>query len=109
MAFPCNQFGGQEPCPPSEIKDFAASKGVPVDDPDRGFLMMEKVDVNGENVHPVYAFLKGATPDGADIKWNFGSYFLADPEGRVQRLEGLKNSPLIFADKVKAALAGREL
>lgn len=51
LAFPCNQFGEQEPeaCP--AIKRFAQAKGVE-------FTMMDKVDVNDEDAHPVYDYLK---------------------------------------------------
>mmetsp|Transcript_9058 Transcript_9058/g.20610 ORF Transcript_9058/g.20610 Transcript_9058/m.20610 type:complete len:81 (+) Transcript_9058:340-582(+) len=78
------------------------SKGVR---PDKGFLLMEKVDVNGENTHPVYTYLKSATPDSSDVRWNFFSYWLVDPSGNVQRLEGGKTSPEAFRQPVEAALA----
>jgi len=51
LAFPCNQFGAQEPDTPSKIKSFAKSKGVQ-------FRMMEKVDVNGKDSHMVFKWLK---------------------------------------------------
>eukprot|EP00656_Telonema_subtile_P056184 TRINITY_DN8923_c0_g1_i1.p1 TRINITY_DN8923_c0_g1~~TRINITY_DN8923_c0_g1_i1.p1 ORF type:complete len:119 (-),score=33.10 TRINITY_DN8923_c0_g1_i1:315-671(-) len=75
LGFPCNQFGvplmgGQESKPPAEIREFVTRKfGVE-------FPMMEKIDVKGDNTHPVYQLLKG---DGADPKWNFGAYFLVSP------------------------------
>merc|ERR1711862_132803 len=53
LAFPCNQFGQQEPDAPSKIAQFAASKGVK-------FRMMEKIDVNGKDSHMVYKWLKSA-------------------------------------------------
>jgi len=104
LAFPCNQFGGQEPGTSADIRAFAESKGVPVSDQSRGFLLMEKVDVNGPASHTVYKFLKGATEDSRDIKWNFGSYWLVDAKGSAQRLEGLRTSPASFADKVAKAV-----
>mmetsp|Transcript_71047 Transcript_71047/g.151989 ORF Transcript_71047/g.151989 Transcript_71047/m.151989 type:complete len:107 (+) Transcript_71047:336-656(+) len=105
MAFPCNQFGGQEPGSESEIKAFAEKQGVPCADPAQGFLMMSKVDVNGPETHPVYQFLKGATEDASDVKWNFASYWLVNAEGKVQRLKGMKTLPSSFAEPVAAALA----
>lgn len=106
LAFPCNQFGGQEPGTSQDIRTFAEGKGVPVADASKGFVMMEKVDVNGPGAHPVYQFLKGATPDSSDIKWNFQAYWLVGPSGQVQRLPGMpKTAPSAFAEKVAAALA----
>ena len=103
LAFPCNQFGQQEPGSASEIRRFAISKDVPCDE-DSGFHLMEKVDVNGDGTHPVYRFLKGATPDTSDILWNFGSYWLVDVGGGVRRLQGLKNYPSNFVGDIEEAL-----
>ena len=66
LAFPCNQFGGQEPGTEAEIKEFAASKGAT-------FPLFSKVSVNGAETHPVWEFLKlqPAFRDGGDIRWNF--------------------------------------
>lgn len=76
QAFPCNQFGGQEPKSEPEIKAFAQGKfGAE-------FWMSSKLDVNGDDTHPVYEFLKG--PEGCfpgDITWNFASKFLIDHRG----------------------------
>lgn len=70
IAFPCNQFGGQEPevCP--RIKAFATEKYRVQ------FPMMDKIEVNGENTAPVYAAIKSVIP--GNIKWNFEKvrYFL---------------------------------
>ena len=52
LAFPCNQFGAQEPNECPTIKKFANDKGVT-------FTMMDKIDVNGPRTHPVYKYLKG--------------------------------------------------
>lgn len=65
--------------------------GVPVDNPDQGFIVMDKVDVNGPNTSPVFEFLKGATDDSSDVQWNFGSYWVVGKDGSVQRLEGMGN------------------
>lgn len=72
-AFPCNQFGGQDPGTNEEIRNFAQSKyGV-------SFPIMAKIEVNGENTEPIFSFLKKAS-NGEDIKWNFAK-FLVDKTG----------------------------
>jgi len=79
LGFPCNQFGGQEPGSEGEIKTFCETKfGVT-------FPLFGKVDVNGPDRHPLYAFLTGEAtePDGpGDIRWNFAK-FLIDRQGKV--------------------------
>lgn len=75
LAFPCNQFGGQEPGSAAEIRAFANRYGAK-------FPMFGKVDVNGPNAHPLYTFLKSGTSVLPDIKWNF-SKFLVDKDGQV--------------------------
>lgn len=79
VGIPCNQFGGQEPGSPEEIAEFcSATYGVT-------FPMTEKIEVNGEDRHPLYAELtqvadeKGRT---GDIAWNFEK-FVIDGDGRV--------------------------
>ena len=64
LAFPCNQFGAQEPESDSSILQFAKNKGVE-------FTMMSKIDVNGPNSSLVYKYLKKEAGP-ATIKWNFG-------------------------------------
>lgn len=77
VAFPCNQFGEQEPGTNREIKEFADDMGVQ-------FLMMQKIDVNGANTHRVYKHLKEkAGPE--NIEWNFQTYYIVDPDGREIR------------------------
>jgi len=72
---PCDQFGNQEYSTSKKILDFASSKGAT-------FTLLEKVDVNGKNTHPLFEFLKG---DEGDVRWNF-EYFLLNGEGvLVQR------------------------
>ena len=79
LGVPCNQFAGQEPGTAEEIAEFcSATYGVT-------FPMTEKVEVNGEHRHPLYARLVGA-PDAegytGDIRWNFEK-FLVSPEGDI--------------------------
>mmetsp|Transcript_12172 Transcript_12172/g.31178 ORF Transcript_12172/g.31178 Transcript_12172/m.31178 type:complete len:110 (-) Transcript_12172:296-625(-) len=75
VAFPCNQFGAQEPGSNAEIKAFATGKF--------GFngLMMDKIDVNGPNTHPVWVYLKEKFP--GDVRWNFAAKFIVDRDGKV--------------------------
>ena len=79
LAFPCNQFGNQEPGTEAEILEFATSKfGVT-------FPMFAKIDVNGDDAAPLYRWLKEQQPgesDRADITWNFEK-FLVDADGEV--------------------------
>jgi glutathione peroxidase len=79
LAFPCNQFGSQEPGTADEIKTFCESSfGVT-------FTLFEKIDVNGPNRHPLYAELtevSDAKGHDGDIRWNFEK-FLISPEGEI--------------------------
>ena len=79
LGFPCNQFGGQEPGGEAEIAQFCSLNY------EVSFPMFAKVDVNGANTHPIFAFLKaGATGVlGTEaVKWNF-TKFLVDRNGKV--------------------------
>ena len=74
LGFPCNQFYGQEPGSAEEIQEFcSATYGVT-------FPLFEKIDVNGEDRHAVYAGLVG-TPDekgeAGDVSWNFEKFLVA--------------------------------
>jgi glutathione peroxidase-family protein len=91
LAFPCNQFGKQEPGTAEEIEAFAKSKGVQ-------FKMMQKVDVNGPNTSLIYLYLKSQT-DVTAISWNFGTYFVVAPDGAVTAHTGVAPmhlKPFIF-------------
>jgi glutathione peroxidase len=79
VGFPCNQFGGQEPGSADEIAEFCSTTyGV-------SFPMFEKIEVNGDDRHPIYTELT-AVPDAegqaGDIQWNFEK-FLVGPDGAV--------------------------
>jgi len=79
LAFPCNQFGSQEPGNNEEIQNFCSDRfGV-------SFPVMDKIDVNGSNTAPIYQHLKSQKPGllGSEgIKWNF-TKFLVDKTGKV--------------------------
>ncbi len=77
LAFPCNQFGHQEPGSDAEIAKFCAlNHGIT-------FPLFQKIDVNGPNAHPLFTFLKDRIPGtlgSKGIKWNF-TKFLIDRHG----------------------------
>ena len=78
LAFPCDQFGHQEPGSDNEIKTFCETNyGV-------DFPLFAKIDVNGNDEHPVFKFLKSEKGGllGDSIKWNF-TKFLVDTKGKV--------------------------
>jgi glutathione peroxidase len=77
VGFPCNQFGAQEPGNEAEIKAFCSRRyGVT-------FPMAAKLDVSGDDRHPLYAWLTSPTNGHAgDIEWNFEK-FLIGRDGRV--------------------------
>jgi glutathione peroxidase len=89
VGFPCNQFGAQEPGSADEIETFCSTTyGVT-------FPMMEKIDVNGDDRHPIYDELtKTADAEGhsGDIRWNFEKFLIA-PDGSVTRF-----SPMVAPD-----------
>jgi glutathione peroxidase len=77
LGFPCNQFGGQEPGDETEIQEGClVNYGV-------SFQMFSKIEVNGDNEHPLYTFLKKELKGtlGNKIKWNF-TKFLFDKNGQ---------------------------
>lgn len=82
VAFPCNQFGQQEPGTPHEIKQFVQKYGVK-------FIMMDKIDVNGPTASKLYKYLKYKT--GVDmIQWNFATYFVVAPDGTITHYSGVE-------------------
>jgi glutathione peroxidase len=79
IAFPCNQFGKQEPGTAHQIQEFCTSKYKV------SFDLFEKIDVNGKNQSPVYKWLTSeeATPtDPGAVRWNFEK-FLIGRDGKV--------------------------
>jgi glutathione peroxidase len=91
LAFPCNQFGQQEPGTAQEIMHFVTDEyGVE-------FTMMEKVDVNGPNASIVYKFLKSKAGPPS-ITWNFATYYVVAPDGTVEANSGVE--PFQLKDKL---------
>ena len=104
LGFPCNQFLGQEPGTPEEIQTFSSTTyGVT-------FPLYEKIDVNGDDRHPIYAELtEAADAEGkaGDITWNFEK-FLVDPNGEVVarfRPQVLPDAPEVV-EALEATLPG---
>ena len=100
LGFPCDQFGHQEPGTEEEIGAFCQQNyGV-------SFPMFAKIDVNGDDTHPLYVWLKhkksGAL--GANIKWNF-TKFLIGRDGRVLKRFGSTKEPEKLRPQIEAALA----
>ncbi len=100
LGFPCNQFGSQEPGSEAEIKNFCrVNFGVT-------FPMFSKINVNGDDAHPLYGYLKSEQPGilGSEaIKWNF-TKFLVDKEGKVVERFGSSTKPKELEEKIEALL-----
>ena len=100
IAFPCNQFGGQEPGDAEEIAAFCdANFGL-------SFPLMGKVEVNGPGASPLYHWLKSEAPGvlgSTAIKWNF-TKFLIGRDGKVVRRYGPMDKPERMERDIKAQL-----
>ena len=101
LGFPCNQFGGQEPEGEAEIGAFCEKNfGVT-------FPLFSKVDVNGEQAHPLFQHLKKAAPGllGTEaIKWNF-TKFLVKKDGTVYKRYAPSTSPQDLVEDIEKLLA----
>ena len=101
LGFPCNQFGGQDPASNTVIADFCqVNYGV-------SFTMMQKVNVNGSEAHPLYQWLCAEAPGllgSKAIKWNF-TKFLVGRDGRVLKRYASMDKPEKIAQDIEAALA----
>ena len=100
LGFPCNQFGAQEPGSAEEIGAFCTKNyGV-------SFPMFAKIDVNGDDTHPLYRWLKTEKSGllGGRIKWNF-TKFLVGRDGQVIERFAPTTTPADLEKDVVAALA----
>jgi len=101
LGFPCNQFGHQEPGSETEIGAFCEKNyGVT-------FPLFAKVDVNGDDAHPLFRFLKGEAPGvlGTEsIKWNF-TKFLVGRDGKVVRRYAPQTRPVDIDGDIGSLLA----
>ena len=106
LGFPCNQFGAQEPGSAAEIGTFCERNyGV-------SFPMFAKIDVNGEEAHPLYQFLRKEKPGllgplgGGAIKWNF-TKFLVDRNGNVVARYASTTKPESLAKDIEKLLESK--
>ncbi|AIQ62867.1 glutathione peroxidase [Paenibacillus stellifer] len=100
LGFPSNQFASQEPGNSDEIEEFCQlNYGVT-------FPMYEKIDVNGDNAHPLFKHLTKEAPGALGskrVKWNF-TKFLVDREGRVLKRFAPTTTPESLQDEIQALL-----
>ena len=121
LGFPCNQFAGQEPGTEADIQQFCSTTY------DVSFPLFSKIDVNGDNAHPLFKHLRAAQPGGVDpdkiagnrlyeylqknnpdslksdvVRWNF-TKFLVDPQGSVVK----RYEPDVTPEQIEADLAPR--
>lgn len=98
LGFPCNQFAGQEPGSEEEIVHFCeANYGVT-------FPLFAKIEVNGENAHPLYQYLKAHAPgEEQEIEWNFAK-FLIDRDGKIVKRIGARTQPEELTAEIEALL-----
>lgn len=92
LAFPCNQFGAQEPGTDAEILEFATSKY------DANFPMFSKIDVNGDAACELYQWLREQT-GGQDITWNFEKFLVGRDGQVIERM-----NPMVTPEDIGARL-----
>ena len=100
IAFPCNQFGAQEPGNAEEIANFCSLKY------DVSFPLMDKIDVNGAGAPPLYDWLKKEAPGllgSRAVKWNF-TKFLIGRDGKVVRRYAPTDKPADMAKDIEKLL-----
>jgi glutathione peroxidase len=100
MAFPCNQFAGQEPGNDEEIRNFCSLNY------DVTFPLATKIDVNGDNADPLWQYLKSQQAGflgSRAIKWNF-TKFLVDRDGKVVGRYGPQVSPGLLEKDIERLL-----
>jgi len=100
LAFPCNQFGGQEPGSNEEIVEFCTTRFSAT------FPIFAKIDVNGADTHPLYSWLKNQAKGlmGTErIKWNF-TKFLINRDGKVVKRYGSQAKPAAIAKDIAELL-----
>jgi glutathione peroxidase len=101
LAFPCDQFGHQEPGTDSEIQQFCETRfGVT-------FPLFAKIDVNGPRADPLYVYLKSQKGGllGSAIKWNFTKFLIGRTGAVIGRFPPT-TTPVALGSDIEAALAG---
>ncbi len=99
IGFPCNQFAAQDPGDNNDIHSFCQlNYGV-------SFPMYEKINVNGDEAHPLYKYLKNEAKGtlGNNIKWNF-TKFLINKEGKVVKRVAPTVNPIKMEEDIKRLL-----
>jgi len=100
LAFPCNQFGGQEPGTEQEIESFCDLNYQ------TSFPLFRKIEVNGASSHPLFTHLKSEAPGvlgSKRIKWNF-TKFLVNQQGQVVKRYAPSTKPEAIAEDIEALL-----
>lgn len=100
LAFPCDQFGHQEPGNDTEIEQFCSLNF------NVNFPLFKKIEVNGDNTSALYQFLKQSAPGifgSKKIKWNF-TKFLINSNGKVLKRYGSTTKPEKIAKDIAALL-----
>ena len=100
LAFPCNQFGAQEPGTESEIQSFCEMNYQTT------FPLFSKIEVNGAASHPLFTHLKEQAPGvlgSKGIKWNF-TKFLVNQQGEVIKRYAPSTTPEAIAQDIEALL-----
>jgi len=101
LAFPCNQFGAQEAGSDDEIKSFCDLTF------NISFPLFAKIEVNGDNAHPLYAYLKQQAPGvlgSKSVKWNF-TKFLVNRQGEVVKRFAPTVKPAELSSEIEKLLA----
>ncbi len=100
MGFPCNQFMNQESKSENEIEEYVKKHF------NANLMLFKKIEVNGDNAHPLYKFLRRnsslydpATGNAKQIPWNFAK-FLVNREGKVVGYHGPKTEPKEFENEI---------
>ena len=91
LAFPCNQFGNQEPKRNSAVERFVQQNYQ------AKYQLFSKIQVIGENAHPLYKWLKSVT--GVEPYWNFCKY-LIDKEGNVVKFQPSDVAPMAMFEEI---------
>ncbi|WP_055105583.1 glutathione peroxidase [Paenibacillus ihumii] len=101
LGFPCNQFADQEPGTEEEIRNFCSLNYQVT------FPLFAKIDVKGENAHPLYEYLVNHVPDPyrtGDIEWNFVK-FLIGRDGSIIKQYSARTEPSALEEDIRQALS----
>lgn len=99
LAFPCNQFGNQEPKRNSAIERFVRQNY------NAEYQLFSKIQVIGENAHPLYRWLKSVS--GNEPHWNFCKY-LIDKEGNFVKFQPPSVSPISMFEEIEGLVSGNK-